>query len=148
MAALHLRCGHWFAVWPAPLFRKISKRTSVARDFFELGKKCPEQIFIEAGADFTCKFEFFAFVNANQERAKILAGTFRIGVATDHELLFLLELKLDPGAAPFSWFISGANPLSNQTLNPELSSMFQEILAGVFDGGGMSKAALRLEVSP
>src|SRR5260370_24878370 len=48
MAVLQLRRGHWFSILPAPLFRKISKRTLVAPNFFELGKKRPEHIFLEA----------------------------------------------------------------------------------------------------
>src|SRR5258708_9434439 len=115
MAALHFGSGHWLAIWSAPFFRKIGKRTSVARNLLELGEKGAEQIFIEAGADFAGKLEFGTLVNANQDRAKILASSFRGGVSADHELLFLLHLPLDPGAPPLSRFISGTSPRSKQT---------------------------------
>jgi hypothetical protein len=81
MAALDFGSGHWLAIRPATLFRKIGKRTSVARNFFELGKKRAEQIFTEAGANFAGKLEFCTLVKANQDCAEILPGSFRFRVS-------------------------------------------------------------------
>src|SRR3981081_3289558 len=144
MAALHFGSGHWLAIWAATFFRKIGKRTSVARNLLELGEKGAEQIFIEAGADFAGKLEFGTLVTANQDRAKILAGSFRVGVSADHELLFLLQLQLDPGPASFCRFISGIDPLSNQTFDSKLSSALQAGFATVFDGSRIPDYIRRL----
>jgi hypothetical protein len=57
-----------------------------------------QKLFAKSSSDSASKFKFLAFVEAHQQRTKILTRPFRVGVSANDEFLLSMELNLDPNS--------------------------------------------------
>src|SRR5438034_10843515 len=88
----HLAHERWFhpvRVAAQRAWRRRRKRTRCLLEAIQTRAQVERRLLREAGADLAAEHQAIAFVISDQQRAEAGAHPFRIGEATDHELLAL-----------------------------------------------------------
>src|SRR5215207_2605776 len=79
-----------------PSWRRRPKWRRGHFETLERGAELARALLREPGADLARKHKTIAFVDADEQRADSLAGSFRIGEPADHKLLPLRAFRLEP----------------------------------------------------